>query len=268
MICFPPCKINLGLNIVRKRNDGYHDIETCFMPVPWCDVLEILPAAETRIHQTGIPISGEPTSNIVYKAFDLLRVDYQLPSVEIHLHKVIPHGAGLGGGSSDAAFALKLLSTLFNLQLSNQQLHHYALKLGSDCPFFLDPKPMLGFGRGDVLEPVSLELSGKFITLIKPAVHVSTADAYSGVIPIQPSVAIKDVLVMPLAAWRSHLKNDFEESVCKRYPIINDVKQALYEAGALYASMSGSGSTVYGIFDRPFNGEDQYPEFNTWSGQI
>lgn len=268
MISFPPCKINLGLNIVRKRTDGYHDIETCFFPVPWCDVLEIIPSTKTKIFQTGIPIASEPTLNIVYKAYELLRKDLGIGSVEIHLHKIIPHGAGLGGGSSDAAQALKLLNAIFSLSLSDNQLKKYALALGSDCPFFLDAKPMLGKGRGEFLEPVQIDLSGKYLVLIKPDESVSTAEAYSGVVPQLPTVSLVDIIRKPITEWRQSLVNDFENSVFSKHPEIAKIKDFLYSKDAIYSSMSGSGSTVYGIFDKPFNASDYYPTRATWSGKI
>jgi 4-diphosphocytidyl-2-C-methyl-D-erythritol kinase len=268
VISFPPCKINLGLRILRKRSDGFHDIETCFFPVPWCDVLEIIPSSETKIFQTGIPIAGEPTANIVFKAYELLRKDFSIGPVEIHLHKIIPHGAGLGGGSSDAAHALKLLNSIFDLKLSIVALKKYALILGSDCPYFLDTKPMVGTGRGEQLEPVSVDLSGKYLTLIKPDINVSTAEAYSGVTPQLPSTALQDVIQKPLTEWKQTLVNDFEKSVFNRYPEIGAIKEFLYAKGALYASMSGSGSTVYGIFNEPFDASSHYPKFATWSGKI
>jgi 4-diphosphocytidyl-2-C-methyl-D-erythritol kinase len=268
MISFPPCKINLGLNIVRKRNDGFHDIETCFFPVPWCDVLEIIPSSETKIFQTGIAIEGEPTVNIVFKAYELLRKDFNIGPIEIHLHKIIPHGAGLGGGSSDAAHALKLLNIIFDLKLPLDHLKKYALTLGSDCPYFLDAKPMLGKGRGEQLEPVSVDLSGKYLTLIKPDQHVSTAEAYSGVTAQLPLSSIHSVIQKPITEWRQNLVNDFERSAFDKHPEIGTIKEFLYAKGAIYASMSGSGSTVYGIFNGPFDAAAHYPNFATWSGKI
>jgi 4-diphosphocytidyl-2-C-methyl-D-erythritol kinase len=268
MISFPPCKINLGLNVLRKRDDGYHDIETCFFPVPWCDVLEIIPSSETKIFQTGIPIAGEPKTNIVFKAYELVKKDFRIGSVEIHLHKIIPHGAGLGGGSSDAAHALKLLNTIFLLNLSIEQLKKYAFMLGSDCPYFLDERPMIGRGRGEQLESVVVDLSGKYLTLIKPDVHVSTAEAYSGVTPQLPSVSLQEIILKPIVEWRQNLVNDFENSVFMNHPEIAEIKEFLYSKGAIYSSMSGSGSTVYGIFNEPFNAVTFYPNLATWSGKI
>ena len=268
MIAFPPCKINLGLHIVRKRNDGFHDIETCFFPVPWCDVLEILPASETKLVTTGISITGDSSNNIVMKAYELIKKDFEIESVEIHLHKIIPHGAGLGGGSSDAAHTLLLLNTIFRLGLSEDQLKTYALSLGSDCPFFLNAKPMLGMGRGEQLVPISVDLSGKYLALIKPDVHVSTAEAYNGVTPKIPASSLPEVIQKPLAEWRQYLVNDFEKSVFIQHPQIAHIKESLYRSGAVYSGMSGSGSTIYGIFDKPFDPSSQYPQLATWSGKI
>jgi 4-diphosphocytidyl-2-C-methyl-D-erythritol kinase len=268
MISFPPCKINLGLRVVRKRSDGYHDIETCFFPVGWKDVLEIIPASKTKIIQTGIPISGEPEQNIVYKAHQLLQKDFGIGAVEIYLHKIIPHGAGLGGGSSDGAQALKLLNTIFQLNLSTDQLHHYALALGSDCPYFLNPRPMLGTGRGEILEEFEISLREKYLVLIKPDVHVSTVEAYSGVVPEVPRVSLREILNRPIAEWRDSLVNDFEKSVFNSHPEIDLIKNFLYANGAVYASMSGSGSTIYGIFDEPFNPAEKFPDQATWSGKV
>jgi 4-diphosphocytidyl-2-C-methyl-D-erythritol kinase len=268
MISFPPCKINLGLRILRKRSDGYHDIETCFFPIGWTDVLEIIPASETKFNQTGIAIAGDANANIVYKAYELMKRDFNIGPVEIHLHKIIPHGAGLGGGSSDAAHALKLLNTIFQLNLSLEQLKKYALMLGSDCPFFLETKPMLGTGRGEILEPFSVDLSGKYLTLIKPDVHVSTAEAYRDVVPETPSVSLRDLLKSPLNSWRELIINDFEKSVFLRYPEIKQIKDFLYDEGAVYACMSGSGSTVYGIFNTQFDAAQHFPTMANWSGKI
>jgi 4-diphosphocytidyl-2-C-methyl-D-erythritol kinase len=268
MISFPSCKINLGLRILRKRSDGYHDIETCFFPVEWADVLEIIPASETKFNQTGIAIAGDATANIVYKAYELLKHDFNIGAVEIHLHKIIPHGAGLGGGSSDAAHALKLLNTIFQLNLSLEQLKKYALMLGSDCPFFLEVKPMLGSGRGEVLEPYPVDLSGKYLTLIKPDVHVSTAEAYAGVVPDTPPDSLRELLKSPLDSWRDLISNDFEKSVFLRHPQIKQIKEFLYQNGAVYASMSGSGSTVYGIFNTPFDATPHFPAMASWSGKV
>lgn len=250
MVSFPPCKINLGLNIIRKRSDGYHDIETCFYPVPWTDILEIIVSEELVFTSTGLAIPGKAEDNLCLKAYQLIKKDFDIASVKIHLHKIIPTGAGLGGGSSDAAFTLRMLNEIFKLNLSVTQLLSYASQLGSDCAFFIQDKPMMGEGRGEILSEIKVDLKGKFLVLMKPDVHVSTAAAYAGVKPMVPSLKLKDVLEQnSVDAWKSLVKNDFEKSVFKMYPLIREIKEELYAAGAQYASMSGSGSAVFGIFE-------------------
>jgi 4-diphosphocytidyl-2-C-methyl-D-erythritol kinase len=267
MVLFPPCKINLGLHIVNKRPDGYHDLETCFYPVPWTDVLEIIPSAETTFTSSGDPIPGNQEENLCLKAYRLLAADFNLGPVKIHLHKIIPTGAGLGGGSSDAAYTLRALNAIFALGLSQEQLMRYAAQLGSDCSFFIQDRPMIGTGRGEILRETSLSLAGKFLTLVNPDVHVSTAEAYSGVRPSPPEVELKTVLEKtPVAEWKDLLKNDFEESVFKKHPVIREIKEELYGLGAMYACMSGSGSTVFAIFEREVSIDTPYR--NTWKGFI
>ena len=236
MVAFPPCKINLGLNILRKRNDGYHDIETCFFPVPWTDILEVIPSKEFSFTVSGNPIPGG--DNLCVKAYELL----QTPPAKIHLHKIIPMGAGLGGGSSDAAWTLRLLNDVFSLGLNKEQLKQYAAQIGSDCAFFIDDIPMIGTRRGEVLRPANIDLKGKYIVIVKPDIHVSTAEAYSSVVPMESDFNLDDL---------QSLKNDFEPSVFKRYPEIASIKKSLYDLGAVYAQMSGSGSAVFGIFNTP-----------------
>lgn len=266
MVSFPPCKINLGLNVISKRSDGYHNLETCFYPVPLTDALEVLPAKETTLQISGNPVPGSESDNLCLKAYRLLQKDFDLSPVSLYLHKVIPSGAGLGGGSSNGAHTLRLLNQVFDLRLDSEKLKHYALQLGSDCPFFIEDKPMLGSGRGEVLTDVSINLSGKFFVLVKPNVHVSTAEAYGGVTPAPRSVGIKNIVeTKPVQAWRGHLINDFEKSVFAKHPVISDVRQTLYQHGALYASMSGSGSAVYGIFEKPVALKGQFEEMFYWS---
>jgi 4-diphosphocytidyl-2-C-methyl-D-erythritol kinase len=269
MVSFPPCKINLGLNVVSKRSDGYHDIETCFYPIPWTDALEIIPATETRFTTSGTIIPGKTDDNLCLKAYELLQHDFPLPPVQIHLHKVIPTGAGLGGGSSDAAHTLRLLNTQFKLSLNTEQLKHYALQLGSDCPFFIEDRAMLGAGRGELLKPTTVNLAGRFIVLVKPDVHVSTTEAYAGVTLSNNSGSLKNILEQtPIDQWKDTLKNDFEASVFKKYPRIQELKQTLYEHGAVYASMSGSGSAVFGIFDKPVALHEQFAAVTYWSSVL
>lgn len=269
MVSFPPCKINLGLNVISKRSDGYHDIETCFYPIPWTDGLEIVSAKATTFTTSGNVIPGNTDDNLCMKAYKLLQQDFDLPPVHIHLHKAIPTGAGLGGGSSDAAHVLRMLNTMFNLNIDIEKLKHYALQLGSDCPFFITDNPMLGSGRGEVLEPVPADLTGKFIVMIKPDVHVSTAEAYAGVTPSGKTGTVKNVLLnVPLKNWREQLHNDFENSVFQAHPQIESIKQKLYEHGALYASMSGSGSTVFGLFEKPVALQQHFPNATYWSCEL
>jgi 4-diphosphocytidyl-2-C-methyl-D-erythritol kinase len=266
MISFPPCKINLGLSITAKRPDGYHSLETCFYPVPWTDVLEIIPAKKTTFTSSGNTIPGDHQENLCLKAYRVLSAEHRLPDVAIHLHKVIPTGAGLGGGSSDAAHTLRLLNSLFELNLSHEALLGYAASLGSDCAFFLQNKPMLGTGRGEILSPLNVTLTGKFIALVKPPIHVSTAEAYAGITPRAPLQEVRTILeASDWHSWKSALKNDFEPSVFTKHPAIQEIKQKLYESGATYASMSGSGSTVFGIYEQPVP-VDFGPEYTTWSG--
>jgi 4-diphosphocytidyl-2-C-methyl-D-erythritol kinase len=258
MVTFPPCKINLGLNIIRKRPDGFHDLVTGFYPVPWTDILEIIPSDKIVFTSSGAVIPGAPQENLCLRAYQLLRRDFPMEAVKIHLHKIIPTGAGLGGGSSDAAFTLRMLNQIFTLNLSTSQLSHYASTLGSDCAFFMEDVPKLGTGRGEVLKDLNISLKGKFIVLIKPDVHISTAEAYAGIHPLQPSKDLPQILEHhPLHEWKNLVKNDFEELIFKKYPLLDNIKKKLYTQGALYASMSGSGSAVFGIFENEVNADSQ-----------
>lgn len=267
MVVFPPCKINLGLSIVAKRTDGYHDIDTCFYPVPWTDMLEILPSKTLTMETSGIPIPGKLEENVCLKAYHLLAKDFKIPPVQIHLHKIVSIGAGLGGGSADGAFALKTLSSLFDLNLSSAQLKGYASQLGSDCGFFIDAVPAMGSGRGEVLTPITVDLGGKYLVIIKPNIHVSTAEAYANVKPKPWSTSVQKIITdFPLEQWQHHLENDFEKSVFVQYPEIKKIKDSLYQAGAVYASMSGSGSSVFGIFEREV--DVVYSGATKWAGWV
>lgn len=249
MIRFPNSKINLGLHVIAKRQDGYHDIETIFYPVNCCDILEFLPTEDTAsISTTGLPVAGNDQSNLCLKAYQLIKEVYAIPSVRIHLHKIIPMGAGLGGGSSDGAFMLRMLADYFSLGISEKELEVLALKLGSDCPFFIANKPVLAKGRGDCMESVSVNLKGYFIILLKPDVHIATAEAFGGVTPAIPLVSMKEMILTPVETWKDWMINDFERTVGRKFPVIMALKKNLFNAGALYASMTGSGSAVYGIF--------------------
>jgi 4-diphosphocytidyl-2-C-methyl-D-erythritol kinase len=268
MVVFPPCKINLGLNVISKRPDGFHNIETCFYPLSLTDILEAIPAPAFSFSQTGLSLGGNGSDNLCVQAYQLLSRDYVIPPVALHLHKVIPAGAGLGGGSSDAAYTLRLLNDLFKLGISNATLHYYAVRLGSDCAFFLQNGPMLGQGKGEMLTPLSLSLKGYTIILVKPEVHIATAEAYRAVTPRAPEKAIDDVLQLDIGQWKNSLVNDFEVSVFQKYPEIKKIKDTLYEQGAVYAAMSGSGSAVYGIFDQPRDLTSSFTEYFCWSGLL
>ena len=267
MLFFPNCKINLGLKILLRREDGYHDLETAFYPLPLTDVLEINRSAETTCLTTyGNPIPGEPGSNLCLKAWDLLRNDFPtLPYVNIHLYKNIPIGAGLGGGSSNGAWTLLALNRQFHLGLTEPQLLEYASRLGSDCAFFILNKPCLGAGRGHLLQPLPLDLSGYSFALIDPGIHISTAQAFSLCTPGENKVPLHQILSSPVEDWRDTLINDFEEPIFRLHPPLADIKRTLYDKGALYASLSGSGSAIFGIFEKdrapattPFDGQFNY----------
>ncbi|MBS1531348.1 MAG: 4-(cytidine 5'-diphospho)-2-C-methyl-D-erythritol kinase [Bacteroidetes bacterium] len=248
MIVFPNAKINIGINITARRPDGYHNIETIFYPVKVYDALEALPGNELTFEALGLGIPGRIEDNLCIKAYHLIKKDYDIPPVNIHLHKHIPIGAGLGGGSADAAFFIKLIDRLFGLGLSTAQMLDYARQLGADCAFFIESKPVFAYEKGDRFEPIDLDLSKYHIALIMPPAHVSTSEAYRGVKPVQPKRSLKELITLPVEEWKNYIKNDFEESVFKNQPVIRGVKAALYEAGAIYASMSGSGASVFGIF--------------------
>lgn len=250
MVNFPNAKINLGLHVVNKRDDGYHNIETIFYPVRLYDALEIQPASGAGgMTVYGLDIPGDPADNLCLKALHLIRRDYpRIPDVDIHLLKHIPFGAGLGGGSADAAFLLKLLNERFTLGLSIPQLKHYCDLLGSDCAFFIENKPLYATGRGNELSTLNFPFDGLKIVLIKPDVHVSTAMAYANVSPRQPDGDLRELIRLPLEEWEGKVKNDFELAVFKSMPALSRVKKELYDRGAVYASMSGSGSAFFGIF--------------------
>lgn len=268
MVSFPPCKINLGLQIISRRPDGYHNLVTCFYPIPWTDVLEVLPALSPSLIVTGFPIPGPLLDNLCLKAYDLLKADYHLPPVQAHLHKIIPAGAGLGGGSSDAAHILRILNSIFALDLSADQLMGYAARIGSDCAFFVQDKPMIGTGRGDMLTPANVNLKGFYLVLINPEIHISTAQAFAGSKPGARTFDLMAVVGMPVAQWRGVLMNDFEASVFQVHPAIQAIKEKFYDAGAVYASMSGSGSSVFGLFETETDSERLFNGFPGWSGWL
>jgi len=250
MISFPNAKINLGLYVLNKRSDGFHSIETCFYPIPWYDVLEIIPAETVSFSSSGNSIPGNAESNLCLKTVASLQASHNIPSVRIHLHKNIPIGAGLGGGSSDAAFTCSTLNKLFQLNLSTEQQENVVRPLGSDCAFFIQNKATIAHEKGDVFSDLNcVDLSGYWIYLINPGIHVSTKDAYNGVQPRSDRKSIYSILQQPIETWKNELVNDFETSVFKQFPDIEIVKNSLYANGAVYAAMSGSGSTVFGLFN-------------------
>lgn len=249
MIAFPHCKINLGLYITGKRTDGYHNVDTVFFPVPLYDILEFVPAREHQFSLTGLPVIGLSADNLCQKAYDLLKALHPtLPPLHIHLHKLIPMGAGLGGGSADGAFMLSMLNTYFSLGYTAKELMSLALQLGSDCPYFLLNTPAHGTGRGEILNPVALSLSSWWLTLVNPGIHVSTKTAFAGITPRPGPGDLAGEIAGPVENWKNWLRNDFEPGVFESYPAIGALKHSLYEAGAVYASMTGSGSTVFGLF--------------------
>jgi 4-diphosphocytidyl-2-C-methyl-D-erythritol kinase len=265
VIVFPNCKINLGLHILRKRSDGYHDLETVFYPIPLTDVLEITEHKQhvktSRIPFTisGFSVPGSKAFNICARAYRLLKKDFpKLSFIQMHLHKNIPLGAGLGGGSADAAFTLKTLNELFNLGISVDQLIKYADELGSDCPFFIINKPCFATGKGELLEEISIDLSAYQFVIVNPGIQIHTGDTFLKLKPPSiPEKPLKEIIAMPVKKWKAELQNDFEKFVFKEHREIVDIKDNLYRAGAVYASMSGSGSTVYGIFNK-----DQTPQLS------
>lgn len=253
MLTFPNAKINLGLNITEKRPDGYHNLETVFYPIPLEDALEITelqsaPGEKFRLHQAGLEIAGEADSNLVVRAYKLLDEQFHLPPTDIHLFKHIPSGAGLGGGSADAAFMLKLLNEQFGLALTDDALEEYAARLGADCAFFIKNRPVYAEGIGNLFSPITLSLKGYRLWLVKPDIFVSTRDAFARIKPRRPQASLREMVKLPVEEWKACMVNDFEESVFPQFPAIGEIKEEMYRQGAVYASMSGSGSSVYGLF--------------------
>lgn len=263
MICFPNCKINLGLKVKGKRPDGYHNIETVFYPVNLTDVLEIIPAQDGifDFNITGIEIPGDITENLCVKAYNLLAKEYKIPSVKIHLHKNIPIGAGLGGGSSDAAFTLILLDKIFSLNLTKNKLIEMSSQLGSDCAFFIENKPCFAYEKGNLMETINLDLKKYKFIIIKPNINISTTEAYKNVFFDDNTESLKIQINKPVETWRDNIFNDFEKYIFKSYPEIKKIKEFFYQKGAIYASMSGSGSAVYGIFEDDVNIENPFQEY-------
>ncbi len=272
MITFPNAKINLGLHVTKKREDGFHDIETIFYPVQWCDVLEIIPDEGTNgavdFKSSGIKIYSKEKQNLCMKSYHLLAEKYNLASVKMHLHKIIPIGAGLGGGSSDAAFTLMMLNKIFNLRLSSEELMDFASQSGSDCAFFIRDKPVFASGKGDQLDDVKVDLKNYFIIIVKPKMHISTSEAYRNIFPSKPVSSLKELIQLPIGKWKDAIHNDFEKTVFEKFNVIKNIKTKLYKYGAIYASMSGSGSAVYGIFSEEKKLTHSFRNCTVWSGKL
>jgi len=268
MLAFPNAKINLGLLITEKRPDGFHNLQSCFYPVEWTDVLEVVPATQFTFSSSGLTIPGNAQTNLCVRAYNLLKNDFDLSPVHLHLHKIVPIGAGLGGGSADAAFTLKLLDAYFKLEITTDKLEEYARQLGSDCAFFVQNQPMYCVEKGDIFEDIDLDLRGYYIILVYPNLAISTAEAYANVRPRMPQTSLRDYIQQPIDEWRDTVHNDFEDSLFPRYPLLKQLKQQLYELGAVYASMSGSGSTVYGIFNAPPALSNQFADYSVWQGEL
>jgi len=261
MVVFPNCKINIGLNILDKRPDGFHNLETVFIPVPLKDSLEIIRSSpntpDVVFSQSGIVVEGNPADNLCIKAYHLLKKDFpELPAIQLHLHKVIPTGAGLGGGSADAAFTLQLLNSRFDLNLTTGQLINYSLALGSDCPYFIINTPCYATGRGEILQPVELSLAGFQLVLINPGIHINTGWAFAQLQnePSENRVSkhLLQAIQQPIEHWRHAISNDFENPLFSVHPVLQEIKAMLYSKGAVYAAMSGSGSTLLGIFEKAY----------------
>jgi 4-diphosphocytidyl-2-C-methyl-D-erythritol kinase len=252
VVIFPHCKINLGLRVTAKRTDGFHNLETCFYPLPFYDVLEAVRAPVFKLTVSGLPVTGVEENNLCTKAFRLLEKEYKLPPVHIWLHKVLPSGAGLAGGSSNATHTLLLLNNKFNLHIGPEKLAAYAAALGSDCPFFLHKQPMLGSGRGEILTPAAVSLAGYTVALVMPPITIGTAAAFLGIKPAAPEKPVSEIVAGPVETWKQELKNDFETTVFVQHPVLQQIKENLYRLGAVYASLTGTGSVVYGIFKPGF----------------
>jgi 4-diphosphocytidyl-2-C-methyl-D-erythritol kinase len=274
MLDFPNAKINIGLNILRKRTDGYHDIETLLYPIPLWDILEFVPCSSTvnnsepTLINTGIILPGPVENNLCYKAWQRVKSRYSIPPIKIHLHKAIPPGSGLGGGSANASFMIKMLSTFFQLEISLQEMEVMAGKLGSDCPFFIRNQPAFATARGEILSSAPPILSGYHMAIIYPGIHIDTGRAYARIEPAVPGISLKESITLPVNEWRHVIRNDFETIVFTDHPEIGQLKKMFYEAGALYSSLSGSGSAVYGIFDREINMRDIPAEYFCWQSNV
>jgi 4-diphosphocytidyl-2-C-methyl-D-erythritol kinase len=267
MVIFSGAKINLGLQVLSKRPDGFHDLSTCFYPIGWTDAIEVIEANITEVYNSGLSILGTKADNLVYRAWDSLQLGYGIPPVDIYCHKVVPMGAGLGGGSADAVAVLKACNQLFDIGLDNDQLRAIAIKLGSDCPFFVEAKPVLATGRGEYFTDINLDLAAYQMVVVHPGFGVSTTQAFSRVIPNAKVADLKTVLQQPISQWQGLLVNDFEPSVFAQCPAVAALKLQFIDAGAVYTSMSGSGSAVYGLFETPINPALVFGEMSWWASK-
>ena len=271
MISFPNAKINLGLHIVAKRPDGFHNIETVFYPIALADALEFVETEQgkaTSLVLSGIPVDGVIEDNIVLKAYQLLAADYDLPPLSIYLQKNIPLGAGLGGGSADAASMLLMLNQEYDLHLSQTKLEQYAARIGADCPFFIQNRPVYATQKGEIMSPVSLDLSQYYLVVVKPPVHVNTAMAYAACTPKFSNHSLTELIKQPVATWKNVLRNDFEVPIFAQYPIIKQIKNQLYDLGAVYAAMSGSGAAVFGLFSTQIALDKHFASYYSWQGKV
>ncbi len=272
MIVFPNAKVNIGLNVVNKRPDGFHDIEAIFYPVGLCDILEFIPVTDktsnSSLASSGIPVDGNPADNLCLKAYEVLKDRHGLPPIKIHLHKNIPVGSGLGGGSSDAAYMLSALNDYFELNYSKKEMAGFAEQLGSDCAFFIDNAAAFSWGKGEKLEKISLNLKGYYISIIHPCLSINTAQAYTRVRPKKPEKTLKETISNPIATWKNHIKNDFEDVISVQYPVITRIKEELYNNGALFAAMTGSGSSVFGIFKNPVKMNKIFSHYFVWESRL
>ncbi len=274
MLEFSNAKINIGLNIIRKRTDGFHDLESLFYPIGMCDILEFIPASASSCHSTvcfrnsGIVLTDPVEKNLCVKACRLVRKKYPLPILQIHLHKVIPPGSGLGGGSSNGAFMIRMLSNAFGLGMTQLEMEEMAGRLGSDCPFFIRNQPAFATGRGINLIPIEPILSGYHLVVVHPGIHINTSEAYSKAAPKESGKGLLESIKKPIMEWKHAIENDFEEHLLDNYPEIGTLKEALYRSGALYSSLSGSGSAVYGIFDKAVPLKGIPTEYCIWQGKL
>lgn len=267
MLYYSNAKINLGLNIIEKREDGFHNIETVFYPINVKDALEFIPSNSLSLDSSGIEIDCSLDDNLIIKAYRLLQKDFNLPSIKFYIHKLIPFGAGLGGGSANAAYTLLELNNFFKLNLSESKLLEYAKQLGSDCAFFIKNKPIYAEQKGDVFTDVSIDLSGYRILLIHPGFGISTPEAYANITSSKPPKSVKQIVSQSIETWKEELTNDFEKPIFNKYPILAEIKERLYKNGAIYAAMSGSGSSMFGIFkEQPKT--DDYKKYWIWEGKL